>query len=213
MSVPANIKIYHILHCDKLASVLKSSRLLSDAIITRRNSIGTMIGMSKIKLRRLEELTLRSHPGLYVGQCVPFYFCPRSIMLFILHKGNHPEMDYSGGQEPIIHLVADLHRAVDWANQNRKRWAFTTGNAGSYIFEDYGDLSQLEKIDWNSVKEMYWSRCREEKQAEFLMEDCFPWELIEKIGVISPEYDRIVNRILKEAAHKPKVAVRRDWYY
>jgi hypothetical protein len=73
-----------------------------------------MIGMNNIKQRRLTELTLDSHPGLYVGQCAPFYFCPRSVMLYLIHKRN-PELAYKGGQEPIVHLEADLRDAVAWA--------------------------------------------------------------------------------------------------
>ncbi len=51
----------------------------------RRASPGTTIGMSSIKRRRSIERTLNSHPDLHVGDCVPFYFRPRSVMLFLLH--------------------------------------------------------------------------------------------------------------------------------
>jgi hypothetical protein len=152
------------------------------------------------------------HPGLFVGQCVPFYFCPRSVMLFLIHKRNY-ELEYKGGQSPIVHLVADLKDTIAWASRNNKRWAFSSSNAGSYYFEDFCDLSQLNKINWDAVKATYWSNCREEKQAEFLIEDCFPWKLVEQIGVISIKYDRIVNKKLAAATHKPKIIVRSDWYY
>jgi hypothetical protein len=50
------------------------------------------IRISKIKKRRLEELSVGCHRGTNVGKFVPFYFCPRSVMLHILHKANHPEL-------------------------------------------------------------------------------------------------------------------------
>jgi hypothetical protein len=75
-------------------------------------------------------LTLSSREGLYVGECVPFYFCPRSVMLYMFHMRNHRDIEYRGGQEPILHLMADLRRAVEWAGQNGLRWAFTNSNAG-----------------------------------------------------------------------------------
>jgi hypothetical protein len=63
--------------------------------------------MSSIKWRRLEELTLKnSHPDLLVGECVPFYFCPRSVMFYLIHMRSH-ELPYKGGQGPIVHLEAD----------------------------------------------------------------------------------------------------------
>ena len=68
--------------------------------------------MNQIKERRLKELTLSSHPGLHVGDCVPFYFCPRSIMLYLIYRANHPELAYRGGQKPIVHLEADLQQVA-----------------------------------------------------------------------------------------------------
>jgi len=173
-------------------------------IITAGPQNGTTIGMSGIKQRRLYKLKLSSHPDLYVGQCVPFYFCPRSIMLYLMHMRN-PELDYTGGQEPIIHLVADLGQTIKWADENDKRWAFTTSNAGSYYFEDYCNRSDLRRINWNAVNATQWAGCKEEKQAEFLIEDKFPWKLVEQIGVISPQYARSVNQMLAGALHQPLV--------
>lgn len=116
--------------------------------------------MSNIKRRRLTELTLTGHSDWYVGQCVPFYFCPRSIMLYLMHMRNS-ELDYKGGQEPIIHLVADLNRTIEWADNNGKRWAFTTSNAGSSYFEDFSRIEDLNRINWNAVWADQWVGCKE----------------------------------------------------
>ena len=62
---------------------------------------------------------------------MPFYFCPRSVMLFVIHRANHPELTYRGGQEPIIHFEADLHTVIRWAEANGTRWAFSLSNAGA----------------------------------------------------------------------------------
>jgi hypothetical protein len=77
MLPPSKPRIYHIFHYDVLKSVLRDGYLFSDAIISSRAPSGTAIGMSTIKQRRRNELTLSSHPDLYVGACVPFYYCPR----------------------------------------------------------------------------------------------------------------------------------------
>jgi hypothetical protein len=117
---PAEPKIYHILHVDRLASVTADGRLWSDAVMARRSNPGTTIGMGSIKTRRLS-LGIQCRPGLHVGDCVPFYFCHRSVMLFLIYHANHPDLNYRGGQGPIVHLEADLKAAVDWARQNGKR--------------------------------------------------------------------------------------------
>lgn len=171
--------------------------------------------MNKIKERRLNLLKLKSHPDLSVGGCVPFYFCPRSVMLYIIYRANDPDLSYRGGQEPIIHLEVDLHQAVTWAETSDQRWAFSVSNAGSSYFEDYCDLEDLGKVDWEAVQSQQWSAppVKEGKQAEFLMESSFPWRLVARVGVISDIFARQVSTELQEAIHKPRVEIRRDWYY
>lgn len=212
--IPQNPKIYHIVHIDRLASILNNGCLWSDSKVNRRNPGGTTIGMDRIKRRRLEELTLTGYPDLYVGQCVPFYFCPRSVMLFMFHKNNSQDITYHGGQEPIVHLVADLQKTVTWANANNKRWAFTSSSAGSYYFDSYTDLDQLDRINWNAVnEEQSWSNCIEAKQAEFLIEEQFPFELVEQIGVHSQQYYQNVNQIISVMRNRPTVEIKPNWYY
>ncbi len=212
-SNPVNAKIYHILHLDRLPTILAEGWLWSDSIMMGRHNTGTTIGMNKIKQRRLSELKFTCYPDLYVGQCVPFYFCPRSIMLYMMHKGNHIELAYKGGQEPIIHLEANLNMVVKWASKNNKRWIFTLSNAGSYYFEDRNNLDQLNEINWQAVFALDWQHTQEEKQAEFLMEECFPFNLINRIGVYSSTVQQQLNQILAGHLHRPSIDVMRDWYY
>ncbi|MGE6383030.1 type II toxin-antitoxin system toxin DNA ADP-ribosyl transferase DarT [Shewanella baltica] len=211
--VPAQPKIYHIVHVDRLASILASNALLCDAQIIAQQAAGTTIGMNTIKQRRLNELTLDSYPDLYVGQCVPFYFCPRSIMLYVIHRADSAELVYRGGQGPIIHLQADLHATVQWAQQQRRRWAFTLSNAGSYYFEDRNNLAQLNELDWQAIGARQWQGCKEGKQAEFLMEHSFPWHLVEEIVVQSPIIHQQVVNTLQRAAYRPPVRINPNWYY
>lgn len=169
--------------------------------------------MNQIKERRLNELTLTSHPGLHVGHCVPFYFCPRSIKLYLIHQANHPELVYRGGPGSIIHREADLRQTVAWAEERGQRWAFTLSNAGARYFEDRCDLAQLSEIDWDAVQAVDWRQCKEGKQAEFLIERQFPWELVSRIGVLSRQVYGQVNTALQAAAHRPPIEIRPDWYY
>ncbi|MFA7664975.1 MAG: DUF4433 domain-containing protein [Burkholderiaceae bacterium] len=134
-------------------------------------------------------------------------------MLYLIYQGNHPELAYRQGQGPILHFEADLRAAVAWANAQLVRWAFTNSNAGSRYFEDYDDLAQLGKIDWNAVQATQWAQCKEGKQAEFLLERRFPWHLIERIGVLSATVYRQVVNALPVHGHRPMVEVLPDWYY
>ena len=213
MSVPNQPKIYHIVHVDRLPSIVDDGFLWSDVEALKQNRPGTTIGMQTIKDRRLRELTLTSHPGLNVGGCVPFYFCPRSVMLYIISQTNHPDLSYRGGQEPILHVEIDLHRAVDWAVAKGLRWAFTLSNAGSRYFKDRSDLSCLDQIDWDAVNARDWKHCSEGKQAEFLIEQQVPWELVERIGVRSVHVNSLVAVALRRTEHRPRVRLLPEWYY
>lgn len=213
--IPSNPKIYHIVHKDRLPSILQDGYLFGDKIIRQRDNDLPMIGLQNIKNRRLSNI-LNSYPNLTVGQCVPFYFCPRSIMLYMISQQN-PELYYQNGQDEIIHLQADFHQVINWANtQNPEvRWAFTTSNAGSNYFEDYNQLSELTKINWSAVNEKYWSdpHIKEGKQAEFLIEQKFPIHLIEKIGVHNQSvYDEVEN-IISNSNHQVQTHICPNWYY
>ena len=207
-----NLKIYHIVHIDKLQSIINSGGLLSDSEVIRQGLNGTNIGMNSIKQRRLKELRLDTYPDLFVGQCVPFYFCPRSVMLYMMSV-NSCNMEYQGGQDNIIHLEADLISSIAWANTNFRRWVFTSSNAGSRYFQDTNDISNLSRLNWNAINGRYWNDVVEEKQAEFLCEHSFDWSLIERIGVSNQTvYQKVLN-IINSSYHKPYVEVKNDWYY
>lgn len=212
MAVPAQPKIYHICHVDRLASIVADGHLWCDAEIARREPPGTTIGMSGIKQRRLRT-RLGSHPELHVGDCVPFYFCPRSVMLYLIHRGNHAELGYRGGQDPIVHLEADLLATVAWADVERRRWAFSLSNAGSSFFEDRAELRQLGEVDWDAVQARDWKACKEGKQAEFLVERSFPWHLVERIGVASHRTLQAAQQALRGGGRSPVVEIRSEWYY
>ena len=213
MAVPVRPKIYHIVHVDNLASIVSAGCLWSDTKMV--GSTGhTVIGMTRIKHSR-RVLPVSCHFGLNVGDCVPFYFCSRSIMLFKIYKANDPELAYQGGQQPIVHLEADLRATVGWAKSNGWRWAFSLSNAGAAYTQFRSRLDQLGEVNWDAVKATYWTAAdlREGKQAEFLVERSFPWHLVERIGIYAQAVAPRVAQAMVGAAHRPSVEVRRNWYY
>jgi hypothetical protein len=175
---------------------------------------GTVIGMGRIKQRRLG-LPVSCHEGTKVGEYVPFYFCPRSIMLYVIHCANHPELAYCGGQQPIVHLEADLHKVVQWADANERRWAFSLSNAGAVYTQFRTGLDRLGEINWNAVAASNFKAAdvKEAKQAEFLVQQSFPWHLVETIGIHSEGIATRVSAAIQGAAHRPQIEVKRGWYY
>jgi len=215
--VPADPKIYHITHLSNLLEILQSGCLWSDA---KRLELGLdceIVGMSAIKKRRLEEIEVDCNPGTKVGEYVPFYFCPRSIMLYILHMNNNPELNYHEGQRPIVHLQSDLHEVVRWAGANGRRWAFSLQNAGTYYANFYRRMEDLDKVNWTAVQSTDFRDMvvKEGKQAEFLVYGSFPWDLVEKIGIHDTRIADQVNTILDRSGitHRPVINNEPTWYY
>ena len=136
-------------------------------------------------------------------------------MLFKIHKANDPELAYQGGQQPVIHLEADLHSTVRWAEKNGRRWAFCLSNASAYYTQFRSRLEQLDEVNWAAVASAYWaaSDIREAKQAEFLVERSFPWHLVERIGIESKAVAPRVATAMAGAAHRPRLEVQQSWYY
>lgn len=215
MHAPRPTPIYHITHIENLNSILRDGFLFSDQEMIDRGGPKVAVGMSRIKRRRLEELPVRCHPGDMVGEYVPFNFCPRSVMLFKLHKKNSEDLDYRGGQEPIIHLVADLDRVVELAEGAGKNWAFTLGNAAAYACEFRNEIGQLDEIKWSSVGSDWFidPDVSDQKQAEFLAQGFVPWEAITFVGVHDDAARTRVLAELQGEAHQPDVAVQPNWYF
>ncbi len=213
MSIPYKPKIYHIVHINNLASISQDGYLWSDAIMRQRQN-SAIIGMSNIKDRRLS-LPVSCNQGTFVGEYVPFYFCPRSIMLYVIHCKNHAELAYTGGQEPIIHIEADLMTVIQSAQATGMMWAFSLSNAAAKYTEFRNKTAQLNEIKWSAVYAQNFRSAdvKEAKQAEFLVYGSFPWRLVERIGVYDTSIAHQACAVIKGVTHKPSVEIKKEWYY
>lgn len=103
---------------------------------------------------------------------------------------------------------------ISWASTHGVRWAFTPRNAAAiYNVEFFSSTDHLHRIDWTAVQATDWAAVKEAKQAEFLVHERFPWELVSAIGVCSQATFDHASRVLASATHRPPVTIRRDWYY
>lgn len=203
------MNIYHITHLDNLPRILAAGSLYSDRRLAEERPSVT-IGFDHIKRRRLR-IEVSCHPGTMVGDYVPFYFCPRSVMLFVISRRND-QLDYRGGQRNIVHLVSTVNQAIGAAG--KRPWAFSDANAGAYYACFYNELERIKVLDWEAVQARYWNdpAVKEKKQAEFLVHDFFPWDCFHEIGVINSAVREQVLDLLGNAA-QPTVNVRQAWYY
>jgi len=203
-------QIYHITHINNLENIVNSGFLLPDNQVQGTGIQNTNIGHRHIKERRARREVQVSSGGV-LADYVPFYFAPRSPMLYVINSGGIE--GYSDGQTPVLHLVTDLEIVVEAG----KGYCFTDRHAELAWAKYYEDIQQIEHVvDWNVMQQRYWSNTDEEKekrQAEFLVHQNFEWTFIQKIGVISTEIARQVDAILESAKHQPQIEVIPNWYY
>src|SRR4029079_3294236 len=97
--------IYHITHVRNLPSILEQGGLWCDGEAARQDLCATEIAHDHIKQRRAR-MPVTVGPGGSLADYVPFYFAPRSPMLYAIHQGG---VDfYSEGQEEVLHLVGSV---------------------------------------------------------------------------------------------------------
>lgn len=199
--------IYHITHVNNVANIVRGGRLWCDAQRIARGLVNTNIGYSHIKERRMRHPVTAAAGGT-LGNYVPFNFCPRSVMLYVVSQGHE---NYREGQQPIVHLVSSIEaiRATD------RPWFFTDRHADLGYANQFDTVDKLGEVDWSVMPERYWSDpdVKEKRQAEFLVHDWCPWEAVEVIGVIDQAVATRVKAAISGTGHKPRVEVHRDWYY
>lgn len=208
MNIP-KVVVYHITHVDNLLSIISDGFLRSDYEQRKRESKHQNIGYGHIKERRLKHSVRVANKGT-LGEYVPFYFCPRSVMLFVIFKGHET---YRGGQESIIHLVSSVKTIA----QVKNPCFFTDRHADLEYAQQCDDLTRLAgNIDLSIMQKKYWTdsqEVKEKRQAEFLVHSFCPWSAIEEIGVHNQDIASKVERVLQTASHRPMVRVCKHWYY
>jgi hypothetical protein len=200
--------IYHITHVKNLPGIIEKGGLYCDR--DAKNIEFVSIGHKEIKQRRLRK-QVPLGPGGVLADYVPFYFAPRSPMLYTINRGNVE--GYTGGQEPIVHLVS----STESVDSKGMLWVFTEGHAVMDYTDFFDDFTDLGRIDWPLMASKFWfdrdedpDRCRR-RQAEFLVHNFFPWKLFLEIGVCNTSTAEKVKTILAGAG--VPVSVKGAWYY
>jgi hypothetical protein len=205
---PTRTKIYHITDVSNLAGIIGSGGLFSDAQVRVANRNVTEIGYAHIKQRRLDEYKIPCCSGRAVGEFVPFYFCPRSPMLFTINKGSTGRP--AGCQTNIVHLVSYVNRATALG----RPWAISDGNAGAGYTNFSNENDALQKVDWSVVGSNSWGGDRLHiKMTEFLVADFFPAASFVEVGCHNSGVAAQVEQIMARLIPPLNVHVSPHWYY
>lgn len=204
--------IYHITHFGNLPNIIRDGGLWCDRVVMGRKLACVSIAHQHIKERRAQKQAPCA-PGGTLADYVPFYFAPRSPMLYVINKGGVE--GYTGGQRPIVHLVSSAEAVLGAGLP----FAFTDGHAEMDISRFFASLQDLDKIDWNIMRSKYWRDTntdgdrKRRRQAEFLAQQFFPLDLIERIGAYNLSTARQVGSLFAPSRFRPAITAEPAWYY
>ncbi len=214
---PDRALLYHFTHVNNLPSILRSGCLVADTAASEAGLV-TDVGDREVKANRRVR-TVPLPPGGVVADYVPFYFAPRSPMMYRIACDHRDGVAgrYCGGDQALVYLMTSLDRLVPAG----VAWVFADGNAASTVSDFSGSPDALhDMIDWSVMAAQYWHNTVEDpdrqrrRMAEILVHREFPVELLTGIATATMSQERDVKRVLAAyGLDNLYVAVRPSWYY
>lgn len=207
---PEAARIFRITHVKNVPWILKHGLHCKSSKTADPNFVP--IGMADLIAKRATH-TVPIKPGGSLGDYVPFYFTPKSIMMYNIKTG-HGNVIKRDNSEVVV-MVSSLHKLKDMAVP----FIFTNGHAYMNETDYFDDLSDLDKIDWDLLRRRDFQRDPDDPgklgryQAEALVHRNVPVTALLGIGC----YDSATKRILAADASNEGITlgveVVTNWYF
>lgn len=203
----SKIYLFRLTHIDNIPHILQHG-------ITHRNSPNknpnfVPIGDESL-IRSREKFFLIN--GISLGAYIPFYFCIRSPMLYVIQKGFN--MVKPTPPEEIVYCITSINSIL----AQKLQYIFTDGHAVDSYSSQYSnsDIEELDKIiDWAAVKDKYWKEendldKKRRKEAEFLILGDIPSSCILGFAVYN---ENAKSKLINSGATDSKVLIKSDYYF
>jgi hypothetical protein len=205
--------IAHFTHVKNLQGILAAGFLSADSGVDR--VAGLIVEAADLEIKSSRRTIRVSLPPFgCVADYVPFYFAPRSPMLYKLARGGVPT--YTEGQDPLIYLLS----TVETVAAAGLPWLFSDGNCAAAVTQVFDDLDLLSSVvDWEVMAMRIWKNTAEDpdrmrrRMAEFLVHERVPVRCLAEIAVRNQAAKSQVERILEAHSGSLPVRVEPDWYF
>ncbi len=210
--MPKSPHLYHFTRVEHLASMVQRG-VRCDRLAHEENLLAIEIGDPEIKQRR-QNKQVPVEPHGVLADYVPFYFAPRSPMMYRLHR--HGVDSYHGGCERLVYLVT----VVEQLQRDGHQLVFTDRKAAANIATFFTSFDQLQHlIDWPLMSEIQWANTESDpdrvqrRQAECLSFRHVQWRSILWIACRDPKVAEEVHEVLNSHDQDITVLVRPGWYF
>lgn len=208
MNAPSPVEVHHFTHLRNLPGIIFGG-LRCDAACRAEGLTQVDVGSAAIRERRLH-LSVGVGPGGCVGDYVPFYFAPRSPMMFTLNKNNY---EFQRGFDEVVYLTT----TVEVLSGAGVAWVASDRNAALAIASFTDDPAALgDHVRWDVMRMRYWTDVpggADLRAAELLAHDRVPWPLVLRVTTRTAATKAKVLEALEGVAHQPQVDVRPGWYF
>ena len=224
-------RIYHLTHIRNLPDILSSGRLLADA--SEAWGMRPTVDISSARnreTRRSAHVLGEASPS--VASYVPFFLSPNaSVWESIRAHAADPRLalDAHGSAAfDFVILVSTVKKVIDAhvgdahvgdAHADDPRAGGEESRLASVVVADGDAAGALTRFGaTHEASELMLRKLRADQasgsilEAEFLVREAFPFELITLIGVAHDRVRDSVRVILRESAYLPKVAVYPPWF-
>jgi hypothetical protein len=209
-------RIAHFTHLDNLVSIAARGALTCDRQ-AQKGQLVTEVGDPEIKASRRNRVVPVA-PGGSVGDYVPFYYAPRSPMMYRIACDCRDSNSgrYQGGDRKLVFLCSTVGAIAN----SGLVWVATDGNAAAEISRFSTNLEEVEQmIDWPLMSAQMWHNTSEDqdrqrrRMAELLVHREMALSLVNEVAAYSDEEASKAAVALGGHVLAQSVVVRPSWYY
>jgi len=204
-------------YCYRITHIQNLPFILERGIVTKHHA---QASAAYIHIGNPEIIDVRSAAPVriggygHIGDYVPFYFTPKSIMLYNILTGYwHPKVPKREKSEILV------IRCLIGKLATQPRWFFTDGQANDMASTHFNDLGHLDKIDWENIQRSNFSKSDGDfdrprrYQAEFLVQEAVPLECIESLNVYNQEAAAYVQGLLDQNSINLAVHIQPPYFF
>ncbi len=204
--------------CYRICHVHNLPHILLNGLCTKYHPKASknFISIGNTDIISLRDKTLVKIEGYgNIGEYVPFYFTPKSMMLFNILTGYRAPVVPKLNKEEVI-VIRCLIDELSKCNQ----FFFTDGQANvTAITQHYNDLSRLADIDWEIIDKSDFKKTGDDTdkqrryQAEFLVHQHVPVNFIESINVYNEKVGTFIKKEMAKTDILLPVHVKREYFF
>lgn len=207
-------RVLHMTRAERLPSIVAEG-LLPDNAVAGSELGGVDIGYRHIKDRRARRQVPCGARGS-LGDYVPFYFAPRSPMLYAITRGQ------LGAEAAKTERIVYLQTSTQALISAGVTVVYSSHNAvlkyGEFTDSDR-DLDGDDFIDWPLMTDRYWVNTdddpdrKERRQAECLAHSAVAWDVMDSVITKTQDAAEVVREVLRASGTSTPVDVRPEWYF